>query len=168
MVAPVTARRSGTGIRCACIPSSPHIASMPRRNFCAAGTTGCRSCVQSATVGKDSSEPPFAVHSMPTVRNRCACFLHDVSSRACACLQVLSTERKAVLCSFSSQVFSGAQQTVGADAKKNAACNLRQRKAAGQTCGLASLQTQKADKTEQNERQARLIHAANPTRPFYN
>jgi hypothetical protein len=37
---------------------------------------------------------------------------------ACACLQVLSTEKKAVLCSFSSQVLSGAQQTVGADAKK--------------------------------------------------
>ena len=48
--------------------------------------------------------------------------------RACACLQVLSTEKKAVLCSFSSQVLSGAQQTVGADAKKTAACNLRQRK----------------------------------------
>ena len=48
---------------------------------------------------------------------------------ACACLQVLSTEKKAVLCSFSSQVLSGAQQTVGADAKKeNAARNLRQRK----------------------------------------
>ena len=47
---------------------------------------------------------------------------------ACACLQSLSTERKAVLCSFSSQVLSGAQQTVGADEKKNAARNLHQRK----------------------------------------
>ena len=126
MVAPVTARLvPAFGAR-----ASPyHPASSACPNFCAAGTTGRWSCVQSASVGKDSSEPPFAVHSMPTVRNRCACFLHDVSSRtACACLQVLSTERKAVLCSFSSQVLSGAQQTVGADAKKNAACNLRQRK----------------------------------------
>ena len=80
MVAPVTARL----VPAFGAHASPHQStSSACPNFCAAGTTGRRSCVQSATVGKDSSEPLFAVHSMPTVRNRCACFLHDASSRMC-------------------------------------------------------------------------------------
>ena len=80
MVAPVTARLvPAFGARAS--PYHPTSSACP--NFCAAGTTGRRSCVQSATVGKDSSEPLFAVHSMPTVRNRCVCFLYDASSRMC-------------------------------------------------------------------------------------
>ena len=61
-----------------------HPTSLACPNFCAAGTTGRWSCMQSATVGKDSPELPFAVYGMPTVRNRCACFLNDVFS--CMCL----------------------------------------------------------------------------------
>ena len=126
MVAPVTARLvPAFGARAS--PYHPTSSACP--NFCAAGTTDRWSCVQSATVGKDSSEPLFAVHSIPTVRNRCACFLHDASSRMCLPAGLIHGKEGYMLCSFPSQVLSGAQQTVGADAKKkSAARNLRQRK----------------------------------------
>ena len=62
-------------------PYHPTLSACP--NFCVAGTTGHWLCMQSATVGKDSSELLFTVHSMPTVQNQCTCFLHDASSHMC-------------------------------------------------------------------------------------
>ena len=66
-VAPVMARP----VPAFSVRASPHHpTSSACPNFCVAHSTTSRwLCVQSATVSKDSSEPPFAVHSMPTVRN---------------------------------------------------------------------------------------------------
>ena len=124
MVAPVTARLvPAFGAR-----ASPHQStSSACPNFCAAGTTGRWSCVQSATVGKDSSEPPFAVHSMPTVRNRCACFLHDVSSRMCLPAGLIHGEEGCALQLFEPSALWSTTNS-WCRRKKNAACNLRQRK----------------------------------------
>ena len=124
MVAPVTARLvPAFGTRA----SPHHSTSSACPNFCAAGTTGRRSCVQSATVGKDSSEPPFAVHSMPTVRNRCACFLHDASSRMCLPAGLIHGKEGCALQLFEpSALWSTANSWCRR--KKNAARNLHQRK----------------------------------------
>ena len=124
MVAPVTARL----VPAFGAHASPyHPASSACPNFCAAGTTGRRSCVQSATVGKDSSEPLFAVHSMPTVRNRCACFLHDASSRMCLPAGLIHGKEGCALQLFEpSALWSTANSWCRR--KKNAARNLHQRK----------------------------------------
>ncbi len=124
MVAPVTARLvPAFGARAS--PYHPTSSACP--NFCAAGTTGRRSCVQSATVGKDSSEPLFAVHSMPTVRNRCACFLHDASSRMCLPAGLIHGKEGCALQLFEpSALWSTANSWCRR--KKNAARNLHQRK----------------------------------------